>query len=195
MALSLLVLSIAVRYVSGSSPVFTAIAVKDRYYHSVEGIVPLTKSKLPDVNLTTLDMPVKSVDEISSWAAQVGVSLFTVDFATYNTQYVRLEEFFTPVGWQGLQKAILTSGWLAALIDKKLTATAVLQHPPIVTKRGILNGVYSWSITYPILVTYESASETRKENRVVSMVIKRVPADFAKGQVGLAVDSVDVKLG
>ena len=190
LALSFLVQSIVMLRYAGQPTTFKAFSVKDNYYHSAEGVISL-KRVSGDVQLNTLDLPVKSVDDVASWAAQVAVSLFTVDFHSYNQQYIKLQEYFTPSAWGELQETVLSSGWLEAVINKKLTATAVLLHPPVVAKRGENKGVYTWLMTFPVLITYESASQVVREKRIVTVRVKRVPANFETGQVGIAIDSIE----
>ena len=138
---------------------------------------------------STLPLPVKSQSEVTSWAAMVAVQLFSVNFFRYNQQVMEMRPFFTDSGWSAMTNALSSSGWVDTLINSKLSSTAVLSGTPIVTKHGMLDGAYTWVVNFPLLVTYESASETRKEKRVFTLTVKRIEADYEKGQAGIAIDS------
>ena len=94
-----------------------------------------------------------------------------------------------------MNNALRDSGWAADLVEKKLSVTAVLKGTPIVIRHGVLNGAYSWVINFPLLVSYESASETRKETRAFTLTVKRVDADYGAGQAGIAIDSFVTGIG
>jgi intracellular multiplication protein IcmL len=136
-----------------------------------------------------LDLPVKSVSEIVDWASQVAVQLFTVDFFNIDSQINELRPYFTESGWEAMNVALRESGWVGSMKEKKLSVSAVLQGPASVLKHGIVNGAYAWVIHFPLLVTYESASENRQETRVFTLTVTRVDADYAAGQAGIAIDS------
>ena len=136
-----------------------------------------------------LPLPAKSIEDIISWVTTVSVQLFTLDFFQADKQLSEAREYFTPEGYQSLTAALQDSGWLAVVKEKKLKVSAVLKESPSVLKHGVLDGAYSWVIHFPLLVSYESASESRVETRTFTVRVKRVDADFASGQVGIAIDS------
>lgn len=136
-----------------------------------------------------LDLPVKSVSEIVDWASQVAVQLFTVDFFNIDSQINELRPYFTKSGWIAMNEALRESGWVDSMKEKKLSVSAVLQGPASVLRHGVVNGSYAWVVHFPLLVTYESASENRQETRVFTLMVTRVDADYAAGQAGIAIDS------
>lgn len=75
---------------------------------------------------------------------------------------------------------------LEAVKAKKLIVSAVATRAPIILQKGLLNGLYSWRIQMPILVTYQSASEFSQQNNVVTMLITRVSTLNSPRGIGIA---------
>jgi intracellular multiplication protein IcmL len=172
---------------------FSLSTVKDNYYYN-ETQGPITVQSKNVVNKAIpLPLPVKSMDEVLSWSTQVAVQLFTVNFFKIDSQIGELRPYFTSSGWDALNSALIGSGWAAGMVEKKLSSTAVVSGPPIVVRHGVLDGSYSWVINFPLLVTYEGASEKRSEDRVFTVTVRRINADYASGQAGMAIDSFVTK--
>ena len=136
-----------------------------------------------------LSLPAKTIDDIVSWTTMVGVQVFTLDFFNAEEQLEKSRSYFTQEGWDAMQKALKDSGWIASVKEKKLSVTSVLKESASVLKHGVLDGSYTWVIHFPLLVSYESPSENRVETRTFTLRIKRIKADFASGQAGIAIDS------
>lgn len=186
---SLLLMSTVLYFSVDQGQQFLVSIVKDNYYRSDNGDVVSVENREPIARTDVLELPVKSVSEITAWSSQVAVQLFTVDFFNIDAQISKLRPFFTKPGWEAVTEALRSSGWAASLKEKKLSASAVLQGPPSVLTHGVENGSYRWVINFPLLVTYESASEQRKETRIFTLTVRRVDADFGAGQAGIAIDS------
>lgn len=134
-----------------------------------------------------LSLPAKTVNDIVSWTTMTAVQIFTLDFFNADSQLQESRVFFTDAGWAAMQEAL--APWLAIVKEKKLSVTSVLKEPASVLKHGVLDGAYTWVIHFPLLVSYESPSENRVETRTFTLIIKRIKADFASGQAGIAIDS------
>ena len=196
-SLVLLVVSFAVFYLSGgvseqqaNMAEHTSLAtISDNYYiNDVDGPVSVNASQQP-VPTAAMSLPAKSVDDILDWSTMVAVQLFTLDFFKADRQIEASKPYFTDDGWKALSGALKGSGWLTSVVQKKLSVTSVLKDSAIVLKHGVLNGAYSWVINFPLLVSYESSSESRVETRVVTLTVRRIDADYGRGQAGIAIDS------
>lgn len=187
---ALLVLTYFVWYQSGAQQAVFARTVGENYYMAANGDVVISQQAETIGDIFLLPLPVKSIDEVAQWSARVAVQLFSVDFFAYEKHFSEMKGFFTDSGWSSMQEAIYGSGWLGSLIDKKLTSSAVLTGTPIVLKHGVLNGFYTWVFNFPVLLTYESASQKVQERRVFTVTVRRVPSDFSKGQAGIAIESL-----
>ena len=104
------------------------------YATTIRGrITPLVPLAQPNIPPTTL----------LQWASLAAVSVNTYDFANYTNEINSLEQYFTAAGWDQFITAWNNSQNLQNLIKNKLTVSAVTSNPPIITRQGIENNVYT----------------------------------------------------
>jgi intracellular multiplication protein IcmL len=89
-------------------------------------------------------------------------------------------------------KALDESKNLVAVQDKKLYVTAASTGKGTVTKEGNENGIYTWEVQIPILVTYKSPTETISQNLVVKAEIVRVLS--SQSSQGIAFQNITASL-
>jgi intracellular multiplication protein IcmL len=135
--------------------------------------------------LHPLSAPVLSMNALNEWAARAATSAYTFDFVNYRKSLQESSAFFTASGWRSFEQALVNSNNLKLVITQKLVTTAVPTGAPVVLKRGVLNGAYSWQVQMPMLVTYQSASMNVKQPMLVTMLIRRV--DVANNPGGIAI--------
>ncbi len=124
--------------------------------------------------LTSLDMPNQSDSAVLQWANQAAIAAFTYNFVNYRNELQNASQYFTQTGWGQFLNALKTSQGLEIVKAKKLIVSAVATRSPIILQKGPLSGRYSWRIQIPILVTYQSASEFKQTNNIVTMLVKRI---------------------
>jgi len=132
--------------------------------------------------LSSLELPNTSDEVVRQWANLAVIDSFTYDFVNYKQELKKNSQYFTEDGWSSFLLSITTSNNLSTVISKKLVVSAVAIKPPSILKKGYLNGVYSWRIQLPILVTYQSASEFIQQNVLVTLLVSRISTlDNPKG--------------
>lgn len=132
--------------------------------------------------LFPLNEPNQSDSAVLQWANQAAIASFTYNFVNFRDELQASSGFFTAEGWTQFLNALQQSNNLDAVKAKKLIVSAVATRAPIILQKGLLNGVYSWRVQMPILVTYQSASEFSQQNNVVTMLITRVsPLNSPRG--------------
>ncbi|ARG96824.1 type IVB secretion system apparatus protein IcmL/DotI [Legionella micdadei] len=136
--------------------------------------------------LYPLDEPNQSDSAVLQWANQAAIAAFTYNFVNYRDELQASSGFFTADGWTQFLTALQQSNNLDAVKAKKLIVSAVATRAPIILQKGLLNGVYSWRVQMPILVTYQSASEFSQQNNVVTMLITRVSTLNSPRGIGIA---------
>jgi intracellular multiplication protein IcmL len=136
--------------------------------------------------LYPLDVPNQSDSAVLQWANQAAIAAFTYNFVNYRDELQASSGFFTPEGWDQFLSALQQSNNLDAVKAKKLIVSAVATRAPIILQKGPLNGVYSWRVQMPILVTYQSASEFTQQNNVVTMLITRVSTLNSPRGIGIS---------
>lgn len=152
---------------------------------------PLPKYFATSINgritpLFPLNMPNQSDSAVLQWASQAATAAFTYNFVNYRTELQASSGFFTPDGWAQFLAALKDSNNLDAVKAKKLIVSAVPTMAPVILQKGPLNGVYSWRIQMPILVTYQSASEFSQQTNVVTMLVTRVSTENSPRGIGIA---------
>lgn len=72
---------------------------------------------------------------------------------------------------------------LDMITDKNLVVNAIIKSAPIIEAKGIENGVYSWRVAFPLLVSYESSQGViSNQNLDVTVWVIRVsPSDNPAG--------------
>lgn len=175
------------------SPLPAYIAVPDNYLHlddpqSGKYFQPRPAGNAYKV-MTNLSQPMRSVDEVSDLAAATAANALTLNFVGYYDQLEQIRSRFTERGWKSFGQSLISSGFIDAVLKKKLSTSAVVIGTPVLLNRGMLNGNYAWKFQMPVLVTYQSASEKKTQNQIVTIVFTRVPLVGPGAEVGIAVDS------
>ena len=136
--------------------------------------------------LFPLSKPNQSDSAVLQWANQAAIAAFSYNFVNYREELQAASEFFTSDGWRQFLQALQSSNNLDAVKQKKLVVSAVATSAPIILRKGLLAGHYSWRVQMPILVTYQSASEFTQQNNVVTMLITRVSTLNSPRGIGIS---------
>lgn len=122
-----------------------------------------------------LSEPMVAPSELLQWANRAAVAAYTYNFVDYRDAFQRVQNNFTPDGWDYFVKALQDSKTLEMVTTKKLVASAVATGAPVILEQGVVNGRYSWKVQMPMLVTYQSPSEQVQQPIVITMIVTRVP--------------------
>lgn len=134
-----------------------------------------------------LDQPNQTESAILQWANQAAIAAFSYDWLTYRKELNAASEFFTPSGWTDFAQALQEpGGMLEKVTSKRLIVSAVATRAPIILDKGILNGIFTWRVQMPLLITFQSASEFERQNNVVTMTIVRVPTTNDPRGIGIS---------
>jgi intracellular multiplication protein IcmL len=136
--------------------------------------------------LYALDKPNQSDPAVLQWANQAAIAAYTYNFVNYRQELTSAAVFFTPEGWQQFINALVATNNLAAVKAKKLIVSAVATKAPVILRKGILNGSYSWRVQMELMVTYQSASVFTQDKYTLTMLIKRVSTLNNPRGIGIA---------
>jgi intracellular multiplication protein IcmL len=157
----------------------TAVALKpDPAYFAVdEGgrIVPI----IPVSN------PLASSSSVSNWAATAVTETLSIDFLKYRDQLSKVADFYTPEGFDEYLKGLQDSGNLTSIQQNKYVVQAVVDGAPRIIGEGVLNGRYSYKISMPLLVSYQSSKEQANQRIEGILLVVRVPQERSRS--GLAI--------
>lgn len=126
------------------------------------------------VPMQPLSKPVVTSNYILQWSSQVVRSVLNLDFAHYQQQLKAAQSNFTDDGWSAFQGA-MQSTLLSAVEKEKLQVSAVVTGTPIIVSTEVVNGFFTWMVRMPVLLTYTSASASRKQHIYVTVVVRRIP--------------------
>lgn len=139
------------------------------------------------IKLISLDQPNLKTNALLQWATEAGTAAYTFNFVNYRKALQDVRQYFTKRGYQNFLKALTDSNNLEAVKRKKLVVSAVPTGAPVILKEGrTSNGRYAWQVQFPMLLTYQSASDSIRQNIVVTMLITRIPTLESEKGVGIA---------
>lgn len=139
------------------------------------------------IKLVPLNQPNLQTNALLQWATEAGTAAYTFNFVNYRKSLQDVRQYFTKRGYQNFLKALTDSRNLEAVKTKKLVVSAVPTGAPVVLKEGVTStGRYAWQVQFPMLLTYQSASDTIKQSIIVTMLITRIPTLESEKGVGIA---------
>lgn len=125
--------------------------------------------------LHPLSQPLVSKEALLSWVNQSIVRAYTYNFVSYRKQLQALSDMFTPEGWTQFQAALVRTRNLETVIAQQLVATAVATGAPVIEDQRVIAGRYSWRVSMPVLVKYQSSGKNYSQSLVVRVIVQRVP--------------------
>jgi len=140
------------------------------------------------VPVISLKEPMVSASVLNSWVVERTVDLYTYDFRGWQKDFQAISSDFTGRGWKEFSKAMKKSNNMKVVQQDQVFVSSVPQGAAVIVKEGDFNGVYAWKVEFPMLVTYEGASETTTQNLMMTVVVVR--ADLITHPTGLAIEQV-----
>lgn len=138
------------------------------------------------IPLVPLNQPNLSDKDLIQWASQAVLSVYTYNFINYRQVFQDNRQYFTAAGWQQFISALSQSRNLDAVTSKKLVLSAVLSSAPVITRESVVSGNYTWELQLPVMVTYQSLSETFHQNLIVILTVQRISTLDDVSGVGIA---------
>lgn len=136
--------------------------------------------------LTSLDTPVNSLTEISTWVSMSIAKAYTFSFANYRAELQDAQANFTAPGWRGFERALQESGTLQSVINNKYITTAVPTAAPVLVQQGLRDGLYAWKFEVPFIVTFQSANGRTSQTMMISATVVRQPETANPRGLGIA---------
>jgi intracellular multiplication protein IcmL len=130
------------------------------------------------------DLPNLTPATILRFASKAAVAAYTFDFVNYRGQIGAARTYFTNGGWDNYTASVAQV--VKGIAANKLFVTGVVNGTPVISNQGELNGVYSWRVQLPFLVTYQSAQSSQQSKYTVLITIVRVPT--TSDPLGIGID-------
>lgn len=137
------------------------------------------------VPMEPLSEPNLSNPALLSWAAQSATETMTFGFHDYRRRLQESSRHFTRKGWASYVKALQDSGMIDAVETNRQVISAAPRAAPTILSEGILNGVYTWQLELPMMVTYELGQQKRQVSTTVRLIVVRVPKLESPNGVGI----------
>lgn len=136
--------------------------------------------------ITALNKPMPSNDQVLNWVTTAVTRAYSLSFASYQRQLDELRHNFTSEGWKGFEEALRRTNFLENLIAGKYITSSVPSGAPVVAAEGLVNGVYGWRIQVPLIITYESAGARTSQTVMVDATVVRRPETENPAGLGIA---------
>lgn len=136
--------------------------------------------------LVALDQPNQSDSAVLQWVNQAAIAAYTYNFLNYRTQLQAASSYFTTNGWKQFLLALSASNSLEIVKQEKLIVSSVATKAPVILQKGVVDGSYSWRVQLPILVSYQSASQSRQQTKVVTLLVTRISTLSSPRGIGIA---------
>lgn len=143
------------------------------------------------LKLAPLNQPNLTTASLLNWVVEAATTAFNFNFGNYEKSLNDVKIYFTDAGYQNFISALNAAKTIETVRAKQLVVSAVATNIPVILKEGPVNDVYAWEVQLPMLVTYQSASDQRKQNLILTLTIARRPTLESPKGIGIA--SIKVK--
>lgn len=136
------------------------------------------------VKLIPLSEPFLSQQDITSWTLSVVGKTMSLNFKDWKIQLTEVQPDFFDTAFSDFVKTMRSSGVIELIETKRLVMNPSAPSSPIISAKGINeNGVMSWRVEFPMILSYESSQGTFLTQKFDAVVyIERVSVlDNPKG--------------
>jgi len=142
-----------------------------------------------------LSEPIVTDTYLLKWAESVGRQLFSLSFASFDSDINKVAPYFSSAGFTAYKAALDSSGFKKSILGSKVNISSIVSSNPYILDQGERYGRYKWVINLPMMMSLESSSLTTKKNYNIELVVERVPVlDAPLGGIqiaGVQVNSAD----
>jgi len=157
--------------------IVNAYQPENRYFATTEDgrVVPMVPLSEPNLSRPAL----------LSWAAQAATETMTFGFHDYRRRLQEASRHFTRAGWGSFVKALHDAGIIDAVNTNRQVVSAAPRAAPTILSEGVLNGIYTWQVEMPMMISYQYGAQPRDVSMNVRLTIVRVPKLVRPNGVGV----------
>ncbi len=157
--------------------IVNAYQPENRYFATTEDgrVVPMVPLSEPNLSRPAL----------LSWAAQAATETMTFGFHDYRRRLQEASRHFTREGWGSFVKALQDAGIIDAVNTNRQVVSAAPRAAPTILSEGVLNGIYTWQVEMPMMISYQYGAQQRDVSMNVRLTIVRVPKLESPNGVGV----------
>ncbi|PCI37976.1 MAG: hypothetical protein COB50_03000 [Thiotrichales bacterium] len=123
-------------------------------------------------------IPVISSKALITWASENIPGILSLDFINYKKQLYVSKRLFSEYGWNQFMGAFRAE--LSNIVSGQLVAHAAITNTPVITRQGIVEGIYTWQLQVPMLVTFQHGSSQRIMHVVWTVILQRKANSISK---------------
>ena len=138
------------------------------------------------IPMVSLTQPNLSNPALMSWAAQSATEVMTFGFNDYQRRLQESSRNFTSRGWESFTKALYAARIIETIESISQVVSAAPAGAPILPSEGVVAGQYQWVVQLPLVLSFQSGSQKRSVNWLVTLVVVRVPRLESPNGVGIA---------
>jgi intracellular multiplication protein IcmL len=110
------------------------------------------------VQLSPLSEPTITDTSLNNWIADTVTRALSLDFEHWQTTLGDLRPDFSNDSFNAFVISLKSSGLLEKVVKQRLVLSAIPESAPVIVNEGLLGGVYSWLVKFPVKVSYEGSS-------------------------------------
>lgn len=141
------------------------------------------------VQLAPLTEPTITDTGLNNWIAETITRSLSLDFSHWQTTLGDLRPDFSNASFNAFIVNLKSSGLLEKVVKQRLVLSAVPESAPIIVNQGVLGGVYSWLVKFPIKVSYEGSSGVLG-TQVFHATVTIQRADLSKHPRGVVIKQI-----
>ena len=123
------------------------------------------------VNMKPLNQPILSDTAVKSWISRSLPSVFDMDFVNYQRNMNNSRKFFTDYGWENFLTAF--NPVLEKIKTDQLVTSATVTDVPYIVSKGIKDGIYTWEVQVPLIISYQKAGKETISHQVWLVMVQR----------------------
>jgi intracellular multiplication protein IcmL len=140
----------------------------------VEHVFFATTSDGRIISIVPLNEPYITDGSLVAWAADTSKRVMGLSFNDFRQRLQDVAFNFTPNGWETFSKALKDARILELIEERKMTSELTIQAAPEIIKRGELNGVYSWILQIPVVLSFKGEQAPQPLSGMLRLQISRV---------------------
>ncbi len=133
-----------------------------------------------------LNRPNTSRTTLSNWVSKAMVEIMTFGFNDIDERFSLSQNNFTTEGWISFRDAIISSGLVKTVMENQQIITSAPVDMPVLSREGVINGVYSWVFNTDILITFRAGSSKSNAFRRVLVTLQEMPTADNPYGVGIS---------
>lgn len=141
------------------------------------------------IPMVSLDQEYMNDSRVAAFAYECLLAAFSHDFQHYRSTVLRVSECFTSDGNDAYLQAIAP---LLEVMKNKRMIMSIAPEPPVVVRKGLARGVYSWEVEAQASLFMNGPTERALPQKyLVQLGLKRVP--LTENVRGVALTYINLK--